>query len=202
MMPGPVDDLDHGSYSVAYGTKIGIDATRKDASEGYTREWPPDMIMDAGDARARERTLARLRARRRSQRALVAGRLVGTGTGRLRRADDREARRASFCARFASSTRCSRCPLPTSARYWPRAAFRRWPRSGGSRWPSLGARTAAMAANRFLDREIDARNPRTARRALSRAARSPPAAMLWATAAGLAVLLWAALDAQSAVRRS
>jgi 4-hydroxy-3-polyprenylbenzoate decarboxylase len=46
MMPGPVDDLDHGSYSVAYGTKIGIDATRKDASEGYTRPWPPEMIMD------------------------------------------------------------------------------------------------------------------------------------------------------------
>ena len=46
MMPGPVDDLDHGSYSIAYGTKIGIDATRKDASEGYAREWPPDMLMD------------------------------------------------------------------------------------------------------------------------------------------------------------
>ncbi len=46
MMPGPVDDLDHGSYTIAYGTKIGIDATRKDASEGYTREWPPDMVMD------------------------------------------------------------------------------------------------------------------------------------------------------------
>jgi 4-hydroxy-3-polyprenylbenzoate decarboxylase len=45
-MPGPVDDLDHGSYSVAYGTKIGIDATRKDASEGYSRTWPPEMIMD------------------------------------------------------------------------------------------------------------------------------------------------------------
>jgi hypothetical protein len=27
--------------------KIGIDATRKDASEGYTRAWPPEMIMDA-----------------------------------------------------------------------------------------------------------------------------------------------------------
>jgi hypothetical protein len=26
--------------------KIGVDATRKDASEGYQREWPPDMIMD------------------------------------------------------------------------------------------------------------------------------------------------------------
>jgi 4-hydroxy-3-polyprenylbenzoate decarboxylase len=46
-MPGPVDDLDHGSYSIAYGVKIGIDATRKDASEGYLREWPPDMVMDA-----------------------------------------------------------------------------------------------------------------------------------------------------------
>ena len=46
MMPGPVDDLDHGSYTVALGMKVGIDATRKDASEGYTREWPPDMVMD------------------------------------------------------------------------------------------------------------------------------------------------------------
>jgi 4-hydroxy-3-polyprenylbenzoate decarboxylase len=51
-MPGPVDDLDHGSYNVAYGTKIGIDATRKDASEGYAREWPPDMVMN-DDVRAR-----------------------------------------------------------------------------------------------------------------------------------------------------
>ncbi len=47
MMPGPVDDLDHGSYNVAYGTKIGIDATRKSAAEGYAREWPPDIVMDA-----------------------------------------------------------------------------------------------------------------------------------------------------------
>jgi 4-hydroxy-3-polyprenylbenzoate decarboxylase len=46
MMPGPVDDLDHGSYTVAYGTKIGVDATRKSAAEGYDREWPPDIVMD------------------------------------------------------------------------------------------------------------------------------------------------------------
>jgi len=52
----------------------------------------------------------------------------------------------------------------------------------------LGARTAAMAANRFLDREIDARNPRTARRALASGA-LPPATMLWASAAGLVLLL-------------
>ena len=55
----------------------------------------------------------------------------------------------------------------------------------------LGARTAAMAANRFLDREIDANNPRTARRALASGTLSP-ASMLWATAAGLLVLLAAA----------
>jgi 4-hydroxy-3-polyprenylbenzoate decarboxylase len=58
MMPGPVDDLDHGSYTVAYGMKAGIDATRKDASEGYTREWPPDMVMDAA---TRERVTKRWR---------------------------------------------------------------------------------------------------------------------------------------------
>jgi len=46
MMPGPVDDLDHGSYAPALGVKIGVDATRKSADEGYTREWPPDMVMD------------------------------------------------------------------------------------------------------------------------------------------------------------
>jgi 4-hydroxybenzoate polyprenyltransferase len=56
----------------------------------------------------------------------------------------------------------------------------------------LGARTAAMAANRFLDREIDARNPRTARRALA-SGKLSPAVMLWATAAGLGLLVWAAL---------
>jgi len=51
----------------------------------------------------------------------------------------------------------------------------------------LGARTAAMAANRYLDRNIDARNPRTARRALA-AGTLDPAIMLWACAAGLALL--------------
>ncbi len=50
-MPGPVDDLDHGSYSIAYGTKMGIDATRKDESEGYARAWPPDMNMDSATRR-------------------------------------------------------------------------------------------------------------------------------------------------------
>jgi len=55
----------------------------------------------------------------------------------------------------------------------------------------LGARTAAMAANRYFDRDIDARNPRTARRALA-TGELPASGMLWAVVVGLAVLLWAA----------
>ncbi len=55
----------------------------------------------------------------------------------------------------------------------------------------LGARTAAMAANRYFDRDIDARNPRTARRALATGALSP-GVMLWAIAIGLALLLYSA----------
>ena len=66
-------------------------------------------------------------------------------------------------------------------------------------WPALvwitlavlGARTAAMAINRYLDRDIDARNPRTARRALANGTLSA-ASMLWATVAGLALLLLSA----------
>ncbi len=53
IMPGPVDDLDHsGSYLVSVGHKLGIDATRKRADEGYERAWPPDIAMDA-ETRAR-----------------------------------------------------------------------------------------------------------------------------------------------------
>ena len=37
---GPMDDLENASDLPAYGGKMGIDATRKWASEGFTREWP------------------------------------------------------------------------------------------------------------------------------------------------------------------
>lgn len=51
----------------------------------------------------------------------------------------------------------------------------------------LGARTAAMAANRYLDRDIDARNPRTARRAVA-SGRLSATTMLWAILFGLLLL--------------
>jgi 4-hydroxybenzoate polyprenyltransferase len=57
----------------------------------------------------------------------------------------------------------------------------------------LGARTAAMSANRYFDREIDARNPRTARRAIP-SGKLSPGIMLWATIVGIALLLLAAFQ--------
>lgn len=42
---GPVDALDHASPYPHWGTKIGIDATKKWPSEGHPREWPDDIEM-------------------------------------------------------------------------------------------------------------------------------------------------------------
>src|SRR3990172_4344052 len=43
---GPVDSLDHASRLPNYGSKMGIDATRKWASEGFSRPWPDELRMD------------------------------------------------------------------------------------------------------------------------------------------------------------
>jgi 4-hydroxy-3-polyprenylbenzoate decarboxylase len=45
-MLGPVDSLDHASRLPNYGSKMGIDATRKWVSEGFTRPWPDEILMD------------------------------------------------------------------------------------------------------------------------------------------------------------
>lgn len=43
---GPADVLDHATSEIAIGTKLGIDATKKLAGEGFKREWPPLIKMD------------------------------------------------------------------------------------------------------------------------------------------------------------
>ncbi|MFT4111746.1 UbiD family decarboxylase [Silvibacterium sp.] len=43
---GPVDSLDHASRLPNFGSKMGIDGTRKWAAEGFTRQWPPMIEMD------------------------------------------------------------------------------------------------------------------------------------------------------------
>ncbi len=45
IVKGPVETLDHASPLAKFGTKMGIDATRKWPSEGFTREWPEEIRM-------------------------------------------------------------------------------------------------------------------------------------------------------------
>jgi 4-hydroxy-3-polyprenylbenzoate decarboxylase len=52
---GPVDDLDDAADLPAFGGKMGIDATRKWASEGYSRAWPERVATtEAAGQRAAE----------------------------------------------------------------------------------------------------------------------------------------------------
>jgi 4-hydroxy-3-polyprenylbenzoate decarboxylase len=49
---GPIDDLDHSARGPAFGSKMGIDGTRKWREEGFTRTWP-DVIEMSADVRAK-----------------------------------------------------------------------------------------------------------------------------------------------------
>ncbi|MHC4824222.1 MAG: UbiD family decarboxylase, partial [Planctomycetota bacterium] len=42
---GPIEVLDHASRAACYGSKVGIDATRKWPEEGFTRDWPEAIVM-------------------------------------------------------------------------------------------------------------------------------------------------------------
>ncbi|HEV1993709.1 MAG TPA: menaquinone biosynthesis decarboxylase [Candidatus Acidoferrum sp.] len=44
---GPMDTLDHAARMQDFGSKMGIDATRKWASEGFARPWPDQVVMSA-----------------------------------------------------------------------------------------------------------------------------------------------------------
>jgi len=44
---GPVDTLDHAARLQDFGSKMGIDATRKWKEEGYAGRWPDEIKMDA-----------------------------------------------------------------------------------------------------------------------------------------------------------
>ena len=43
---GPMDVLDHSSRTFTYGSKIGLDGTRKLPEEGFIRDWPKVIEMD------------------------------------------------------------------------------------------------------------------------------------------------------------
>ncbi|HHW28598.1 MAG TPA: menaquinone biosynthesis decarboxylase [Syntrophomonadaceae bacterium] len=45
MVDGPLEVLDHSSPLPAYGSKVGIDATKKWPGEGHNRDWPEEIEM-------------------------------------------------------------------------------------------------------------------------------------------------------------
>jgi 4-hydroxy-3-polyprenylbenzoate decarboxylase len=57
---GPVDVLDHSSRGFTYGSKMGIDATRKWKEEGFDREWPELITMDEATKRRVDEMWSRL----------------------------------------------------------------------------------------------------------------------------------------------
>jgi 4-hydroxy-3-polyprenylbenzoate decarboxylase len=60
IVTGPVDDLDDAALQPAFGGKMGIDATRKMPSEGFTREWPKRLTTSPAAASKAESIWRRL----------------------------------------------------------------------------------------------------------------------------------------------
>jgi len=58
---GPVDDLEDASDLAAFGGKMGIDATRKWPSEGFTRQWPMKIATSPAAARKAEALWEKIR---------------------------------------------------------------------------------------------------------------------------------------------
>ena len=46
VVEGPLDVLDHSAPLPLFGSKMGIDATKKWKDEGHSREWPEDIVMN------------------------------------------------------------------------------------------------------------------------------------------------------------
>jgi 4-hydroxy-3-polyprenylbenzoate decarboxylase len=58
---GPVDTLDHAARRQDFGSKMGIDATRKWPEEGYTGRWPDEIKMDSDTKRRVDEIWRRLK---------------------------------------------------------------------------------------------------------------------------------------------
>ncbi len=58
---GPVDDLEDASDLPAFGSKMGIDATRKWPSEGFKRQWPMKIATSPAAARKAEALWEKIR---------------------------------------------------------------------------------------------------------------------------------------------
>jgi len=50
LVKGPVDSLNHAAPLPGFGSKMGIDATKKWKGEGFEREWPNVVKMNSETA--------------------------------------------------------------------------------------------------------------------------------------------------------
>jgi 4-hydroxy-3-polyprenylbenzoate decarboxylase len=57
---GPVDTLDHAARRQDFGSKMGIDATKKWATEGYGGKWPDEIKMDEDTRRRVDKMWSKL----------------------------------------------------------------------------------------------------------------------------------------------
>ena len=64
---GPVDTLDHAARRQDFGSKMGIDATRKLACEGYDGIWPDEIKMDSATKSRVDALWSRLGLSKRAQ---------------------------------------------------------------------------------------------------------------------------------------
>ena len=58
---GPVDTLDHAARRQDFGSKMGIDATKKWPEEGYTGRWPDEIKMDGNTKKRMDALWAQLK---------------------------------------------------------------------------------------------------------------------------------------------
>ena len=127
-MKGPVDDLEDASDLAAYGSKMGIDATRKWPSEGFKRPWPTSIRTTEAAARRADEVWAKIRRDGRqdghhldeasAQAILAEPQLIAVGV----RGD--EARRARHGAKttFVRASRSYATPFPPALAAWPGSA--------------------------------------------------------------------------------
>ena len=209
---GPMDVLDHSSRAFTYGSKMGIDATRKWKEEGFDREWPELITMDAETKRRVDEMWGKLGINL----AEVSGQRTG---GQAVRGNEQPYSRPSVRqsgrppARegqtFAGESLLVRyinfVKLPHTLFALPFALLGVL---AASRMEQVtprdvllvvlafsAARWAAMGFNRIADRAFDARNPRTLNRELPRGSLSLTQAWVSvAVAAGLFVLAAALLN--------
>jgi len=60
---GPVDDLEAASQIPAYGSKMGIDPTKKWTSEGFIREWPTRVVTTPEASEVAEKIWSQIASR-------------------------------------------------------------------------------------------------------------------------------------------